>query len=99
MKNRKGTYELELKETLYLIVEVVGCYYPEEKMVMYYRDGSGYPGSPAYVELEEINVLSVTGDFGTVNRNAKNEDWFKLLDKAAEDHYDYLAESLMDTYE
>lgn len=94
---RKGTYELEIKN-LYLIVEVVGCYYPEEKMVMYDRDGSGYPGSPAYVELEEIKVISVTGAFGTVDRDG-HEDWFKLLDKVADDHYDYLAKSLWETYE
>lgn len=32
----------------------VGTYTPEEPMVMYYPDGSGYPGSPAEFEISEI---------------------------------------------
>ena len=29
-------------------------YQPEEPMIMYYADGSGYPGSPAEIEIYEI---------------------------------------------
>jgi hypothetical protein len=31
-----------------------GTFTPEEPMVMYYKDGSGHPGSPAEFEIEEI---------------------------------------------
>ena len=40
-------------------VEVEGTFTPEEPCVMYYRDGSGYPGSPA--SIEDITVLSPGG--------------------------------------
>lgn len=32
---------------------------PEEPMVMYYSDGSGYPGSPAEVEIYTIEHCGV----------------------------------------
>lgn len=32
-------------------------YYPEEKAVMYYPDGSGHPGSSAEVEILKIEVM------------------------------------------
>lgn len=32
-------------------------YTPEEPMVMYYADGSGYPGSSAEVEILKIEVM------------------------------------------
>lgn len=35
-------------------VEVEFCYYAEEPMVAYYSDGTGYPGSPAEIELVHI---------------------------------------------
>jgi hypothetical protein len=31
-----------------------GRYVPAEPMVMYYKDGSGHPGSPAEFEIEKI---------------------------------------------
>lgn len=37
-----------------VVLFVTGCYSPEEKMVMYYPDGSGYPGSPAAFEINKI---------------------------------------------
>jgi hypothetical protein len=33
--------------------------YPGEPMVMYYPDGSGYPGSPPEVEVLSLTVLEV----------------------------------------
>jgi len=33
-------------------------YEPEEPMVMYYPDGSGYPGSPAMVEVTSVTLHS-----------------------------------------
>ncbi len=35
---------------------VNGNYTPEEPMVMYYADGSGYPGSSSEFEINEIYV-------------------------------------------
>ena len=39
-------FETEIEEAL---ITVEFDYEPEEQMVMYYPDGSGYPGSPANV--------------------------------------------------
>ena len=45
---------LELSKEL--MIEVEGIYYPEEPMVMYYADGSGYPGSPSEFEIQNIKI-------------------------------------------
>jgi len=37
-----------------LVFEIEYRYTPEEPMVMYYADGSGYPGSPAEIEIYNI---------------------------------------------
>lgn len=39
-----------------LTIEVEGTYYPEEPMVMYCADGSGYPGSPSEFEIQDIKI-------------------------------------------
>ncbi len=49
---------LELSKEL--MIEVEGIYYPEEPMVMYYADGSGYPGSPAEFEINDIKITKGT---------------------------------------
>jgi hypothetical protein len=36
------------------LLEVEGDYSPEEPMVMYYSDGSGYPGCSASFEVHDI---------------------------------------------
>ena len=36
------------------LLEVEGDYIPEESMVMYYSDGSGYPGCPAEFDVHDI---------------------------------------------
>ena len=36
--------------------EITYAYYPEEKRVDYYPDGSGYPGASAYCEILSIEV-------------------------------------------
>jgi hypothetical protein len=35
-------------------VTFTGTLTPEERMVMYYKDGSGHPGSPAEFDIESI---------------------------------------------
>jgi hypothetical protein len=36
------------------LLTVIGEYQPYEAMVLYYPDGSGYPGCPSYFEPEQI---------------------------------------------
>lgn len=40
--------------------EVEFEYSPEERMVMYYPDGSGYPGCPA--QVDEISEIKYNGE-------------------------------------
>lgn len=54
MKKSKEIVTLELSKEL--MIEVEGIYYPEEPMVMYYADGSGYPGSPSEFEIQNIKI-------------------------------------------
>lgn len=46
--------EIEFKEVL---LKVVGTYEPEEPMVRYYPDGSGYPGSASDFNIDAIYVV------------------------------------------
>ena len=34
-------------------------FFPEEEVVMYYKDGSGHPGCPASIEIESITMRGV----------------------------------------
>ena len=54
MKKSKESVTLELSKEL--TIEVGGTYYPEEPMVMYCADGSGYPGSPSEFEIQNIKI-------------------------------------------
>jgi len=54
MKRNKQSVILKLSDNLEL--EIEGIYYPEEPMVMYYADGSGYPGSPSEFEIQNIKI-------------------------------------------
>ena len=40
-----------------LPLSITGEFTPEEKMVRYYRDGSGHPGSPPEFEIESIDLM------------------------------------------
>lgn len=48
----------ETVNVIYLGVEfeVSGVYSPEEPMVMYYKDGSGYPGSSSEFEVTSVEI-------------------------------------------
>ncbi len=37
-------------------LEVSGVYSPEDPMVMYYQDGSGYPGSSSEFEITSVEI-------------------------------------------
>ena len=52
--------EVEIGITIYdVYLDVSGYYSPEEPMVMYYPDGSGYPGSRADFDIETVTVEGV----------------------------------------
>ena len=44
-------YDIEYRD---VVLYVHGIYSPEEKQVLHYPDGSGYPGSPAEFDIYEI---------------------------------------------
>lgn len=49
--------EVEIGVTVYdVYLEVSGYYSPPEPMVMYYADGSGYPGCPAEFEITSVSL-------------------------------------------
>lgn len=62
MKLRRHRYSttITLDREPPLELSVSGVYIPEEPMVRYYKDGTGYPGSPAC-----IDDLSATLEDGT----------------------------------
>lgn len=55
MKKSKEVITLKLSKDL--ILEIEGVYYPEEPMVMYYADGSGFPGSSSEFEIQDIKII------------------------------------------
>lgn len=49
--------EIEIGVTVYdVYLDVSGYYSPPEPMVMYYPDGSGYPGCPAEFEITSVSL-------------------------------------------
>jgi hypothetical protein len=53
----------EVDVVLYTIpLWVKGYYQPEEPMVMYYSNGSGYPGCPAEFGIEQVCVAGTDID-------------------------------------
>lgn len=49
-------------DLLYVKFEVGANIYSGEKKVMYYKDGSGYPGSPPSIEWEILDIKEVLGE-------------------------------------
>lgn len=70
----------ELIEFRGVILDVELDYEPSEPMVMYYSDGSGYPGSPA-----EIGIISI---------KIENQDVYELLEDYLDEITDLLYEKL-----
>jgi hypothetical protein len=67
------------------LVSIDFDFQPEEAMVMYYPDGSGYPGCPASVD--NINVVWKTQKFNSTTRKQENVeiDITELLTKLGYD--------------
>jgi len=61
-------------------IEVEGVYSPEEPMVIYYKDGSGYPGSAS--EFEVIGAFINGQD--AVNIMDRLDAWNELAELAIE---------------
>ena len=64
---------INLKE---LPIEVDCDYYPEEPMVRYYPDGSGYPGSGP-----EIHINNVWHAKELINEFIDEMDWWDLIEE------------------
>jgi len=60
---------------------------PEEPMVMYYKDGSGYPGCAAEVTIESIKHQGV--DFYDVLEDSISDIEDMVLAKIADDRENY----------
>ncbi len=74
---------------------------PGEPMVMYDRNGDGYPGSPPTIEITDVRVSSYTTETYALNRSESNEEIFKLidiftLDLLTREHYDDVEERVFE---
>lgn len=69
-------------------------YSPEEPMVMYYKDGSGYPGSAEefYVTEVRLNGIDITQLIDELDANEK-------LDELAKEKFDQQCEQNREDYE
>lgn len=52
---------------------------PEERPVIYDRDGSGYPGCPGSLEVCGVRVMKVRSEDWQLSRYERS-DWFDFLD-------------------
>ncbi len=85
------TYETEIElgsRSLFCTVAIDYDYDPGEPMVRYYRDGSGYPGSPATVAAFNVEVTSADIGGESLNRDeilriGGDRSWAQFLDKLA----------------
>ena len=59
-------------------------FFPEEEVVMYYKDGSGHPGCPASIEIESITMRGVEFYGFLDSLNLINEINEKILEKILE---------------
>lgn len=62
---------------------VDGWYTPEEPMVMYYRDGSGHPGSPAEFDIAHVNIAHGDADNYVDIMEHLNDKTIRTLEEAA----------------
>lgn len=74
-----GEFEVE--------VEITYKAYKWEPMVMYDRNGDGYPGSPPYAELIGVKVLDENsrGVLDDIAYEAVADDWKRFGDMCLED--------------
>jgi len=75
------TYTIEIKFQD-VDLEVDYLYHEEEPTIWRYPDGSGHPGSPAGVEIQNISV----GDISIINV-FDNDMFFELEEKILQDEH------------
>jgi hypothetical protein len=75
------THEHELPDGSYLCLDCELTYdiTPGEPMVMYYPDGSGYPGSPPTAELTSVRVTELSGEDWKLTR-PEHVELFQFFD-------------------
>ena len=70
--------EVEIGITIYdVYLDVSGYYSPSEPMVMYYPDGSGYPGCPA-----EFEIISVSLNGTRITDLISDDVYNEIIEKA-----------------
>lgn len=74
-----------------LYVSIEYKYIPGEERVMYDRDGSGYPGSPAQAELIYVKAEKWEDESESYERRDVTAvtAWWLMLDQMAFKHVDY----------
>jgi hypothetical protein len=86
MKQERETIVLKISDEF--ILEIEGTYIPEVRQVMYYKDGSGYPGDPPDFEIENIEIIkgTIMDLIDYLNYNLKNGNiWEFLTNKCLEE--------------
>lgn len=73
-----------------LVFDVSMNYIPGEKMVRYYPDGSGYPGSPPEIEILDARCKKIDGRAPTESEISDLKDW--AMEKA--DNPAFIEESI-----
>lgn len=79
------TFEELGKSGLWVTADLEFEFEPGEPMVMYYKDGSGYPGSPPQANYVRCHVVEAGGEDWYYKRNER-QDWFERLDAIIENH-------------
>ena len=74
--------EIETEVNVYDVrLDVHGYYSPAEAMVMYYPDGSGYPGCSA-----EFEIISVSLNGTRITDLLSDEVYQLIIEKSIENH-------------
>ena len=74
----------------YAEVAVEFNFWPGEKRVMYDRNGDGYPGSPAEIEIIGATVIYLESEGCKFHSRAEMGDQVKALDEMAMEYVDDL---------
>jgi len=78
------TTTIKLSDDLEL--EIEGIYTPEIPEVRYYADGSGQPGEPSELEINDIKIIKGTLLDLIVNLNGKKDLWDYLTEKTIKEY-------------
>lgn len=62
-------------------------FYPAERRVLYYPDGSGYPGCPADAAVLSVRAERYVDSDGRRTDRRERPDWFAWADSLAADYF------------